>query len=362
MIKRRSLLALSAAATAACQRSSMTGFSFPSPRLPAGYPERFHTQDAAIVDQRGRKRLFHGVAVPCVLWIAEQNDATIGYFDERLFHTTFEWKANTMRLSVMPAVYRHYGTEAALRALDVSVAFARKYGLYLIITLHAIGYPPDGRYRSLVDWKYGELYQISDAEILRFWEAVARRYRNENAVAFYELINEPVHILPDGSPDYTDDAAPWLGWRDYAERLVDRIRAIDPDKIIIVGGMEFAYDLSHVPQAPVRRPNIVYATHPYAGVDWKRGWQEAFLTTAAAYPVFATEFGWGEGMEESTDKVAGVYHEAILAAFDAAGISWTAWAMSHSFTPSLLAAADFSRATRYGEAVRAALAQRADQT
>ncbi len=356
---RRSLLALSVAATAACRRSTMDDAAFPAPKLPAGYPARFHTEGNAIVDAAGKVRLFHGVAVPDVLWIAEHNDATIGFFDERLFHTAFEWKANIMRLSIMPAVYRRHGPAATLRALDVSVAFARKYGLYLIITLHAIGYPPDGRYVSLVDWNYGELYRISDAEIVAFWELIARQYRHERAVAFYELINEPVQILPDGTFGYGDDAGPWMRWRDYAERLVDRIRTIDPDKIVVVGGLEYAYDLSHVIAAPVRRPNIVYATHPYAGADWKRPWQTAFLDTAARYPVFATEFGWGEGMEEAKDTAPGVYHDAILAAFDQAGISWTAWSMSHTFPPSLLAKADFSRTTDYGSFIRAALGQRA---
>ena len=359
MIKRRTLFALSVAATAACHRSSMEGFDFPAPPLPPGFPARLHTEGNAIVDEQGRVRHFRGIAVPDVVWIAQHNDSSIGYFDERLFHTAWLWKANILRLSVMPAVYRRHGAAATLRALDVSVAFARKYGLHLIVTLHAIGYPPDGRYVSLKDWHYGELYQISDAEIAAFWELVARRYRHEPVVAFYELINEPEHVRPAGTFDALDDAGPWTRWRDYAERLVDRIRAIDPDKIIIVGGMEYAYDLSHVPEAPVRRPNIVYATHPYAAVNWRLPWQKAFLDTAATYPVFATEFGWGKGMEEERDKAPGVYHEAILEAFDTAGISWVAWSLSHVFSPSLLAKADFSSATAYGDVIKAALAQRA---
>ncbi len=340
----------------------MDGSLYPFPPLPAGYPGVFHTQGHTIVDAQGTVRLFHGVAVPDVLWIAQTNNADIGFFDERLFRTAYLWKADTLRLSIMPAVYRRHGPEATLRALDVSVAFARKYGLYLIITLHAIGYPPDGRYVSLVDWKYGELYRITDAEITAFWQLIARQYRHEPAVAFYELINEPVQILPDGTFGYGDDAGPWTLWRDYAEGLVDRIRGIDPDKIIIVGGLEYAYDLSHVIAAPVRRANIVYATHPYAGADWKRPWQEAFLDTARVYPVFATEFGWGPGMEEAKDTVPGVYHEALLAAFAAAGISWTAWSMSHTFPPSLLATPDFTRTTAYGSAIRAALEQAASPT
>ena len=71
-------------------------------------------------------RVFHGVAVPDVLWIAERNDSGIGYFDERLFHAAFAWHANIMRLSVSPALFRRHGPAETLKALDASVAFARK--------------------------------------------------------------------------------------------------------------------------------------------------------------------------------------------------------------------------------------------
>ncbi len=321
----------------------------------AGYPRTFHTEANRIVDQNGAVQLFHGVAVPDVLWIYERNDAGIGFFDERLFRTAADWKANILRLSISPALFRKHGPEETLKALDASVAFARRYGLYLIVNFHTIGFPPDSRYKSLVDWRYGELYRTDDAEIEAFWRLISKRYRNEPAIAFYELINEPVRIMADGSFDYSGDAAAWTLWRDYAEHLVDIIRRNDPAKTVIVGGLEFAYDLSHAVEIPVRRPNIVYATHPYAGANWKRSWNEAFLQTARSVPVFATEFGWGDAHPEASDQGGGPYRQTIFAAFDAAGISWTAWSMSHTFPPSLLATPDFSAVTDYGGVVRANL-------
>ena len=348
------------AVTTACQRRGLAGdaqagFQFPAPDLPSGYPSRLHVEDARIVDAAGQTRVFHGVAVPDVLWIYVRNDAGIGFFDERLFHTAYEWHADILRLSVSPALFRRHGAEVLLKALDAAVGFARKYGQYLIINFHTIGFPPEGRYRSLVDWSYGELYRTDDAEIAAFWTAVAQHFRDEPVVAFYELVNEPVRILADGQFDYDDGETSWLLWRDYAERLIDTLRVYDPDKPVIVGGLEFAYDLSHAVDSPVRRGNVVYATHPYAGANWKRDWTSAFLAAAAVVPVFATEFGWGDAHPEASDRGPGLYRDTILAAFDGAGISWTAWSMSHTFPPSLLAKPDFSTTTEYGAVVRKAL-------
>lgn len=353
-------MGLLAIATAACQRrvkagDATAGYTFPAPVLPPDYPSVLHTEANRIVDAAGQVRVFRGVAVPDVLWIAERNDSGIGYFDERLFHTAYVWGASILRLSIAPALFRRHGPERTIAALEASAAYARKYGLYLIVNFHTIGFPPENAYKSLVDWQYGDLYRTNDTEIAAFWTVVAKRFRDDPVLAFYELVNEPVRILSDGRFDYESDPASWTLWRDYAERLIDRVRAQDPAKCVIVGGLEFAYDLSHAVDIPVRRPNVVYATHPYAGANWKRGWDEAFLQAAAQVPVFATEFGWGDAHPEASDHAAGRYREAILAAFEEAGISWTAWSMSHTFPPSLLAAADFSATTEYGAVVRGAL-------
>ena len=332
----------------------------PISRPAADYPQRFHTEANRILDAAGQTRVFHGVAVPEVVWIAQRNDGVIGYFDRRVFRTAAAWQSNIVRLSVTPALFRDAGPRETLRALDWSVAYARRYGLYLIITFHGIGFPPDGSFKSLVDVRHGELYRTDDAQILAFWRLIAQRYRSEPTVAFYELFNEPVLIRADGSYDYESRREDWVRWRDAAETLVDAIRPIDPDKPLIVGGLEFGYDLSHAAADPVRRPNIVYATHPYAGSDWKRGWADAFLDSARSVPVMATELGWGgDGHEEAMDRSEAPYRQAIFEALDRAGISWIAWSMSHSFPPSLLADPGFARTTAYGDVVRAALAAEA---
>ena len=249
-----------------------------------------------------------------------------------------------------------------MRVIDWSVAYARRYGLYIILCFHGIGYPPDETYKSLVDWRYGELYQTSQAEIAEFWTRVARRYRDAPAGAFYELFNEPVRQTAPGTFAYNTSEADWTRLRDWAEGLTDRIRAIDPRKPIIMGGLEFGYNLRHAPAHPLRRPNIVYASHPYAGSEWNVAWQEAFVAPARSLPVIATEFGWGGTHGEAAHRGPGRYRDDVLATFDRAGMGWTAWSFSHTFPPSLLAdARSFQPSPDYGQAIRQALLDRAVQ-
>lgn len=326
----------------------------------ADYPQTFRTAGNRIVDSQGRDRILRGVAVPEVLWLAERGNDQVGYFNRSLFRAAAEWRADVVRVSIMPAVWRRHGDAALFRALDASVAYARRYGLYLILCLHSIGFPPDGAYVSLKDWYYGELFQTDGAEIYRFWQRIAQRYAREPAVAFYELLNEPARILANGEYAVDDRRDHWLRWREWCEELADGIRIHDPHKPIIVGGLQFGYNLAWADEAPLRRTNIVYATHPYAGADWRFSWDQAFLGPARRLPVFATEFGWDPVRHpESQHKGPVPYHEAIFQAFDQAGMGWCAWSFSHDFPPSLLTSPRSYAPTPYGQVVLTALQQRA---
>ena len=328
--------------------------------VPADYPQSFRTVGNRILDSNGRPRLFRGVAVPEVVWLAQRQDDQIGYFDRRLFRAAAEWGADILRLSLMPAVWRRHGDAAVLRVLDAAVAYARHHGQYLILCFHSIGFPPDGSYLALPDWFYGELLRTDGAEIYRCWQVLARRYAREPAVAFYELLNEPARLLANGEAATDDRPEHWLRWRDWCEGLIDGIRVHDARKPVLVGGLQFGYNLAWAAAAPVRRPNVVYATHPYAGADWRFGWDEAWMQPARQLPVMATEFGWDpQRHPEAQHKGPVPYREAIFQAFDQAGIGWCALSFSHDFPPSLLAEPRHFTPSAYGEVVRAALRARA---
>src|SRR5204862_507178 len=102
----------------------------------------------------------------------------------------------------------------------------------------------------------------------------------------------------------------------------DTVRATGAKNLVIIGGLDWAYDLSGVPANRIDGYNIVYATHPYntAGrrpYDWDRSW--GFLT--ATDPVVVTEFGDLSDATCATD-----YSAELIRYADAHATGWTAWA------------------------------------
>ena len=92
--------------------------------------------------------------------------------------------------------------------------------------------------------------------------------------------------------------------------------------LLVIGGLNWGYELSGVPANRIDGHNIAYATHPYNAsgrrtYNWDQSW--GFLT--ATDPVVITEFGDNDPTCVSTD-----YSAALIQYADAHAASWTAWA------------------------------------
>lgn len=333
----------------------------PAYPLPPGFPSPMVTRANGIFTEGGRQQFLRGVAVPEIVWIATANDAQIGFFDHRLFNAAAAWGCDILRLSIMPALWRRLGEAHVLTTIDACVAYARRCGLYLSLNWHSIGFPPTERYKVLEDIRYGNLFETTTAETHAFWRSMATRYGQEPVIAFFELFNEPQYIEPNGALTTHHTEPMWVSWRNWCEACTDEIRRLAPAKPVVVGGLQFGYDLSFAPDLPVRRPNVIYATHPYPDSNWRISWADAFITPGQRVPVIASEFGWDErnhppGALRADGSTGGDrYQEAILNAFDQSAMGWQAWCFSHLFTPALLANPQFEPSGDFGAYVRQAL-------
>ena len=147
-------------------------------------------------------------------------------------------------------------------------------------------------------------------------------------------------------------------WQPWALRLIAEIRAVHPGAVIFVSGVGWAYDLRGF---PLRRRSgepvdgLVYSTHVYPWTTiglWpgrrpEREWHRAFGHLAAAYPVFAGEWGGGASDVE--------WGRRLLAYLEATTVGWAAW--SWCDWPPLLGdhRGGDCRPTPFGEVVRAGL-------
>ncbi|RQP25605.1 carbohydrate-binding protein [Piscinibacter terrae] len=164
----------------------------------------------------------------------------------------------------------------------------------------------------IIDWHthHAEQYQW---QAVAFFEEMARSYGGKNHV-IYEIYNEPLQIS-------------WSGTiKPYAQAVVNAIRAIDPDNLIIVGTPTWSQDVDVASRDPIAGSNIAYTLHFYAGTHGQslRDKAQAALNNGAA--LFVTE--WGSVSASGDGAVNSAETWAWVDFMKARGISNANWALN----------------------------------
>lgn len=299
----------------------------------------FRTEGNIIVDNLGNEIIFRGVNIPDPIWVSAQQ--YVLQPDDKFFDTIRAWGANIIRIPVHPGVWKAEGSQRSLQVLDRVVARAAEHGLSVIIDYHAIGWIPTGEFAiTSKDWDLPyDLYRTSKEELRAFWDAVSKRYATNEAVVFYEIFNETVfpQWSVNGACEGISDED-WIMWRNIAEEITDVIRANDPDSMIIIGGLNWSYDLRFVASHPINRKNLVYGGHIYPNKTECGSWETMFGEVRMGYPIFFTEIGFGPGEPENEYPGPGQFRDDLKIYIDEHRMSWTAWAFSTEAwsTPNLL--------------------------
>jgi endoglucanase len=284
------------------------------PAAPGGY----YVNGNTICTADGRPHLLHGVDRPSLEWSSGGENLSLADF--RLMAS---WNANVVRialnqdfwLAASPLFDPNYAG-----MVDSAVAWAETEGMDAILDLHWSDAGVLGGCLSTPT--SGCQQQMPDVNSVTFWSEVATRYKGDGRVLF-ELYNEPHDVS-------------WSVWKSGGaasdgfqavgmQPLYDTVRATGAQNLVIIGGLNWAYDLSGVPANRIDGYNIAYATHPYGSTDgrsrpasdWGRAW--GFLTVSD--PVVVTEFGVLD------DKACSAAYDAQLIDYaDAHFVGWSAWA------------------------------------
>jgi endoglucanase len=219
-----------------------------------------------------------------------------------------DWKVNVVRAAM--AVTNNWGADAQgylygnksgdktneQRAFDVVDAAIAK-GIYAII-----------------DWHL-ESPSTDTEKAKEFFEVVARKYKDRPNI-IYEIFNEP-----------TGNAASWASTvKPYAQTVVNAIRAIDPNNIIIIGTPTWCQNIDVATADPVSGSNLVYAQHFYAAShkDSHRVKTGTAMNTNNK-AVFVSEFGvcdaLGDGMVDLNESTK------WLDFLDSNKVSWANWSI-----------------------------------
>ena len=301
-----------------------------------------HVEGNQIVYENGSKVILRGAAVEDPYFL----DVVAHHFLEADFaELSSNWHADVVRVPIYPDLWEH-DPKYTEKYLDPIVSWGRKYGMYILLGWHAHGNPITDKV-ELPSWRkdypwHGNPYNPNLDLAISFWHEVSERYKGDSWV-IYSIFDEPSYIT-------------WRDWRPVAEQLIDVIRSHNPKALILVSGVNWAYDLRGVAEDPVQRDNIAYEPHVYPGqLIWYGPWEEYFGFLSEDYPLFVGEWGFESGSENrnlnSTNEDFGL---PLLKYMEEKGASWTGWCWSPSWAPRMLENWDYET-TEFGQLVKDAL-------
>jgi len=313
-------------------------FRMPSPNPNLKKLPLISVRGNVFVNAKGDTMLFRGVSVADPDKIDGQ-----GHWTKGLFVKAHGIGARLIRLPVHPVAWRERTPQAYMTLLDSAVAWCADLGMYVIIDWHSIGNIQTDLYQD-------PNYNTSRSETFNFWRAIARHFQGNNTVPFFELFNEPTLEFN------RLGRMSWDEWKQFNEDLIVMIKAYDSQKIPLVAGFDWAYDLTPLHFAPIDAEGIGYVTHPYPqkrSRPWEPKWEVDFGFAADRYPVIATELGFGSrrpGMPDYSD-----YGPSIINFLEGKGISWLAWVFDPEWGPPLIKSWDTYELTESGQFFRDAM-------
>lgn len=275
------------------------------------------------VDEEGNQVVMRGVSISDPDKLEKQGQWSKAYLQE-----VKNWGANVVRIPIHPRAWRERGEEGYLKLIDQTLEWANELEMYVIIDWHSIGNLKTELFQH-------PMYNTSMTETLRFWQTISTRYRNNPIAAFYEVFNEPTRY---------NGTLGRMSWEEYKERIEEIIYVIyahDRNVIPLVGGFNWAYDLTYIRENPIDAEGIGYVTHPYPQKreqPWEEKWEADWGFAADTYPMIATELGFmSEDGPGAHIPVIGdeTYGEAIIGYFEENGISWVAWVFDPQWSPQM---------------------------
>lgn len=319
-------------------------------------PLPLHVAGTLLKNSRGQTVRLRGVNIPSLEWsntgdhVLQSVSVAIG-----------EWHSNAIRLPLSQdrwfgrAEGQTDGGAAYQQTVDTVVNAISARKAYVIVDLH---WSDAGVWGKTI-----AQHKMPDPNSLLFWKDLARRYGNHPAVLF-DLYNEPRDVT-------------WEVWKDGGavtetdkktraeisyttpgmQKLINALRDLGANNVVVVGGLDWAYDLSGLQKGfKLSDPGgagIVYDTHIY---PWKGtspdNWDPHVAIPAQDVPVIVGEVGCEPDPKQEDPNT---WAPKILDYINRHGWSWTAWCFHTSASPRLLANWNYTPTPYWGAYVKKAL-------
>lgn len=257
------------------------------------------------------------------------------YWKESDFDECAKLGMNCIRL---PLWYRNFVDangnwySNAFDRVDWFVEQAGKRGMYVVIDMHGAYGSQNGSDHSGVDggdnkvgaseFFFGGNAGSNQEKYYAMWEKLAAHFKGNPTVAGYDLLNEPYSTYRYNSGYSDDQLHQWL-WNVY-NNAYRRIRAIDPDHVIIMEATWDAWDLPN--PASYGWENVMYEYHQYVYDDYDNAQNQqitgmqnkinGIINANYNVPSYMGEFSYFNQL--------GTWDTGLKLLNDA-GISWTTW-------------------------------------
>lgn len=197
-------------------------------------------------------------------WITEYDLDVIAEAGANCVRVPF-WYRNFMRNETGDWIAEDPDQNPGFKRLDWIIEQAGARGLYVILDLHGA---PGGQSMNHCCGTVGrnDLYTSEEcrAAMKKLWTAIAERYKDEPAVAAYDIMNEPQNN--DGFETNANYVSPWdpAAWRqtnDVYREMVAAVREVDPEHVISLEGI---WRIENLPDPEKEGwTNMLYQVHLY---------------------------------------------------------------------------------------------------
>jgi hypothetical protein len=212
----------------------------------------------------------------------------------------------TLSVDKEPVVNQNTWLETGFNLTDNLLSWCKKNKLYLILDLHAApGGQGNDRPIADVDTLKPNLWksEANQKKTIALWKKLAERYKDEEWIGGYDLINETNYELNGNEP-----------LKRLFSAIITEIRKIDTKHIIIIEGNKFANDYTGL--TPPWDKNMVYSFHKY--------WNPTTVETIQKYLDMREEFNVPLWMGESGENTNEWFRSAIDL-FESHNIGWSWW-------------------------------------
>lgn len=267
-----------------------------------------------LIDAKGKPLRLKGISTHGIAWFPQ-------YISRESFASLRKlFGINAVRLALYSDPSAGYTKEIHKKVRE-GVEAATKEGMYVIIDWHILS---DGN---------PNIYKEQAKE---FFKEMAQAFKNQDNI-IYEICNEP-----NGGATWENDIKP------YALELIDTIRKIDKEAVIIVGTPNWSQDVDIVAQSPITgEENIMYALHFYAATHKEELRSKAEAALKKGLPLFVSEFSICEASGNGNLDYSSA--DAWAAFCKSNNISMMAWNLSNKAEASSLLKPSCSKVDSYQE-------------